>query len=95
MILLYVTGIAVGIISALVLNHTAFRGKPIPFVMELPKLPVPFMKSVGRLMWDKARDFIERAFTVIFVATIIIWFLQTFDARFNVVADSCRQPFGV
>ena len=88
MILLYVTGIAVGIISALVLNHTAFRGKPIPFVMELPNYRFPSMKSVGRLMWDKARDFIERAFTVIFVATIIIWFLQTFDARFNVVADS-------
>ena len=88
MILLYVTGIAVGIISALVLNHTAFRGKPIPFVMELPNYRFPSMKSVGQLMWDKARDFIERAFTVIFVATIIIWFLQTFDARFNVVADS-------
>ena len=88
MILLYVTGIAVGIISALVLNHTAFRGKPIPFVMELPNYRFPSMKSVGQLMWDKAKDFIERAFTVIFVATIIIWFLQTFDARFNVVADS-------
>ena len=88
MILLYVTGIAVGIVCALVLNHTAFRGKPIPFVMELPNYRFPSMKSVGQLMWDKARDFIERAFTVIFVATIIIWFLQTFDARFNVVADS-------
>lgn len=88
MIVLYVAGIFVGIATALVLNHTAFRGKPIPFVMELPNYRFPSAKSVGRLMWDKAKDFIQRAFTVIFVATIIIWFLQTFDTRFNVVAKS-------
>lgn len=88
MICLYVAGILVGILSALMLNHTAFRGNPIPFVMELPNYRFPSVKSVGRLMWDKAKDFIERAFTVIFVATLIIWFLQTFDIRFNVVTDS-------
>lgn len=88
MVVLYVTGILVGILSALVLNRTAFRGNSIPFVMELPNYRFPSVKSVCRLMWDKAKDFIERAFSVIFVATLIIWFLQTFDARFNVVADS-------
>lgn len=91
MILLYATGIVVGIISALVLNHTAFRGNPIPFVMELPNYRFPSAKSVFQLMWDKAKDFIQRAFTVIFVATIIIWFLQTFDTRLNVVADSSNS----
>ena len=91
MILLYAAGIIVGIISALVLNHTAFRGNPIPFVMELPNYRFPYAKSVFQLMWDKAKDFIQRAFTVIFVATIIIWFLQTFDTRLNVVADSSNS----
>lgn len=88
MIALYGTGILVGIVSALILNHTAFRGNPIPFVMELPNYRLPSVKSVCRLMWDKAKDFIERAFTIIFVATIVIWFLQTFDMRFNVVEES-------
>lgn len=88
MIGLYVTGIVIGILAALLLNRTVFRGKPIPFVMELPNYRFPSAKSVGQLMWDKAKDFIERAFTVIFVATIIIWFLQTFDTRLNVVSDS-------
>lgn len=88
MIALYVTGILVGIFSALLLNRTAFKGNPIPFVMELPNYRFPSAKSVLRLMWEKAKDFIERAFTVIFVATIIIWFLQTFDLRFNVVDES-------
>ena len=91
MILLYAAGIIVGIISALVLNHTAFRGNPIPFVMELPNYRFPSAKSVFQLMWDKAKDFIQRAFTVIFLATIIIWFLQTFDTRLNVVADSSNS----
>lgn len=91
MILLHAAGIIVGIISALVLNHTAFRGNPIPFVMELPNYRFPSAKSVFQLMWDKAKDFIQRAFTVIFVATIIIWFLQTFDTRLNVVADSSNS----
>lgn len=88
MLVLYAAGILVGIVSALILNHTAFRGNPIPFVMELPNYRFPSVKSVCRLMWDKAKDFIQRAFTVIFVATIIIWFLQTFDTRFNVVTES-------
>ena len=88
MVALYVTGIVVGILCAVVLNHTAFRGNPIPFMMELPNYRFPSAKSVLMLMWDKAKDFIQRAFTIIFVATIIIWFLQTFDTRLNVVADS-------
>ena len=88
MIFLYLSGIVVGIVAAAVLNHTAFQGNPIPFVMELPIYRFPSAKSVGQLMWEKAKDFIERAFTVIFMATIIIWFLQTFDTRFNVVTDS-------
>lgn len=88
MIVLYVTGILVGILCAVVLNRTAFRGNPIPFVMELPNYRFPSAKSVGQLMWEKAKDFIQRAFTVIFVATIIIWLLQTFDTRLNVVSDS-------
>ncbi len=88
MILLYGTGLFAGIVTAAVLRRTAFKGNPIPFVMELPNYRFPSAKSVGRLMWDKAKDFIQRAFTVIFVATIIIWFLQTFDLRFNVVEES-------
>ena len=88
MIGLYVTGMAVGILVALVLKATGFRGAPVPFVMELPNYRMPSAKSVGLLLWEKAKDFLERAFTVIFMATIIIWFLQTFDARLNVVTDS-------
>lgn len=91
MIALYVTGILVGILCGAVLNRTAFRGKPIPFVMELPNYRFPSAKSVARLMWDKAKDFIQRAFTVIFVATMLIWFLQTFDTRLNVVSDSAES----
>ncbi len=85
---LYLLGILVGIICALILNKTAFKGKPIPFVMELPNYRFPSMKSVLLLMWEKAKDFLQRAFTVIFMATIVVWFLQSFDAQFNVVADS-------
>ena len=88
MIGLYITGIVLGIIVALILKNTAFRGKPVPFVMELPNYRLPSAKSVGLLLWDKAKDFIQRAFTVIFFATIIIWFLETFDAKLNVVKDS-------
>ena len=91
MIGLYVTGIIVGILVALILKNTAFRGQPVPFVMELPNYRMPSAKSVGLLLWEKARDFLERAFTIIFVATIIIWFLQTFDTRLNVVADSANS----
>lgn len=85
---LYIGGIVVGILVALVFKHTTFRGKPMPFVMELPNYRLPSPKSVALLMWDKAKDFIQRAFTIIFVATIIIWFLQTFDSRLNVVENS-------
>ena len=91
MIGLYVTGIIVGILVALILKNTAFRGQPVPFVMELPNYRMPSAKSVGLLLWEKARDFLERAFTIIFMATIIIWFLQTFDTRLNVVADSANS----
>ena len=88
MIGLYALGIAVGIVSAMILRRTLFSGKPMPFVMELPNYRFPSAKSVALLMWDKARDFIQRAFTIIFIATLIIWFLQTFDMRLNVVTDS-------
>nr|WP_319487610.1 ferrous iron transport protein B [uncultured Caproiciproducens sp.] len=88
MIALYVTGMIVGIISGLILKSSVFHGNPVPFVMELPNYRLPSAKSVVLLMWDKAKDFLTRAFTVIFIATIIIWFLQTFDTRFNVVATS-------
>ena len=88
MIGLYVTGIVVGILIALLFKKTAFRGKPMPFVMELPNYRLPSLRSVLLLMWEKARDFLQRAFTVIFIATVIIWFLQTFDTRLNVVTDS-------
>ena len=88
MICLYAGGILVGILVAKVLGHTLFRGNPVPFVMELPNYRFPSLKSVVLLMWDKAKDFLQRAFTVIFVATVIIWFLQTFDSRLNVVSNS-------
>ena len=91
MIGLYVTGIVIGILAALVLDKAAFRGKPIPFVMELPNYRLPSVKSVALLLWDKAKDFLQRAFTVIFFATIIVWFLQSFDARLNVVSDSANS----
>ena len=95
MIGLYVTGILLGILLALVLKGTAFRGQPVPFVMELPNYRMPSAKSVGLLLWEKARDFLERAFTVIFLATIIIWFLQTFDAKLNVVTDSADSLLAI
>lgn len=88
MIALYATGIIVGILVALLFGKTVFEGKPIPFVMELPNYRFPSFKSVFLLMWDKAKDFLQKAFTVIFVATIIIWFLQSFDSHLNIVTDS-------
>ena len=91
MIGLYVFGIVMGILAALVLEKTAFRGRPVPFVMELPNYRLPSVKSVALLLWEKAKDFLERAFTVIFLATIVIWFLQSFDARLNVVTDSAQS----
>ena len=88
MIFLYVFGILTAIIFALILKGSLFKGEPVPFVMELPNYRMPGAKNVCQLLWEKAKDFLQRAFTVIFVATIIIWFLQTFDLRFNIVAES-------
>lgn len=85
---MYLLGVIVGIVCAVILEKTVFKGKPIPFVMELPNYRFPSSKSVMMLLWDKAKDFLQRAFTVIFIATVIIWFLQTFDSRLNVVDDS-------
>ncbi len=91
MIGLYAAGILVGILVALLLKSTLFRGKPVPFVMELPNYRLPSPKSVLLLMWEKAKDFLQKAFTVIFVASIVIWFLQSFDSRLNVVQDSSQS----
>lgn len=88
MIFLYIFGILTGIIFALILKGSLFKGEPVPFVMELPNYRMPGAKNVCQLLWEKAKDFLQRAFTVIFVATIIIWFLQTFDLRFNIVTES-------
>ena len=88
MILLYFGGILMGILMAFLLRHTMFSGEAVPFVMELPNYRMPGAKNVGHLLWDKAKDFLQRAFTVIFVATIVIWFLQTFDLHLNMVSDS-------
>ena len=88
MIALYVFGILLSIIMALILKNTAFKGNPVPFVMELPNYRLPSPKSVALLLWDKAKDFLQRAFGIIFVATIVIWFLQNFDTRLNVVENS-------
>ena len=88
MIGLYFGGIVVGILFALLLKGSMFKGEPVPFVMELPNYRMPAAKNVGQLLWEKAKDFLQRAFTVIFVATIVIWFLQTFNTHFEVVVDS-------
>lgn len=88
MILLYFGGIVMGILMALLLRRTMFSGEAVPFVMELPNYRMPGAKNVGHLLWDKAKDFLQRAFTVIFLATLVIWFLQTFDMHLNIVSDS-------
>lgn len=88
MIGLYLFGIIMGILMALIFKKTAFKGEAVPFVMELPNYRMPGAKNVLHLLWDKAKDFLQRAFTVIFIATILIWFLQNFDTGFNMVADS-------
>lgn len=88
MIELYVFGIVMGILMALIFKKTAFKGEAVPFVMELPNYRLPGAKNVGHLLWDKAKDFLQRAFTVIFIATIVIWFLQNFDMGLNMVSDS-------
>ena len=86
MIGLYLAGIVCGILYAILLKFTQYKGEPVPFVMELPNYRFPSARSVGQLIWEKARDFLQKAFTIIFVATVLIWFLQTFDARLNVAA---------
>lgn len=91
MIILYIMGMLIGILSGLILKSTVFHGNPVPFVMELPNYRMPSAKSVILLMWDKAKGFIMRAFTVIFVATLVIWFLQTFDSRINTVSSSSNS----
>ena len=88
MILLYFGGIVMGILMALLLRRTMFSGEAVPFVMELPNYRLPGAKNVLHLLWDKAKDFLQRAFTVIFLATILIWFLQNYDTSLNMVSDS-------
>lgn len=88
---LYFAGIAVGILVALLMKKTIFRGEAVPFVMELPNYRMPSMKNVAQLLWEKAKDFLQRAFTVIFLAAIVIWFLQTFDFRLNIVENSSES----
>jgi ferrous iron transport protein B len=95
MIGLYLLGIVLGVLTAFLLKGTIFQGEAVPFVMELPNYRMPGAKNVGRLLWDKAKDFIQRAFSVIFIATIIIWFMQTFDFRLNIVADSQNSMLAV
>lgn len=92
---LYLGGILLGILIALILKKTAFRGNPVPFVMELPNYRFPSAKSVGLLLWEKTKDFITRAFTVILLATLIIWFLRTFDTRLNPVTDSSKSLLAI
>jgi ferrous iron transport protein B len=91
MISLYAAGMLLGILVALLLKGTVFRGQPVPFVMELPNYRMPSAKNVLLLLWEKARDFLERAFTIILLASIVIWFLQTFDTRLNVVTESANS----
>lgn len=88
MVGLYIFGVLCAILYALILNKTKFRGEPIPFVMELPNYRFPSAKSVVQLLWEKAKGFLQKAFTIIFAATIVIWFLQTFDSRLNVAASA-------
>lgn len=95
MVLLYVLGIALGIVMAFLMKGSLFQGEAVPFVMELPNYRMPGAKNVAHLLWDKAKDFLQRAFTVIFVATIVIWFLQTFDFRLNIVEDSQHSMLAV
>lgn len=95
MIALYICGMAVGILVALIFKKTLHRGEPVPFVMELPNYRMPSPRSVGQLIWDKTKDFVQRAFTVIFIASLIVWFLQTFDWRFNVVEDGTDSLLAV
>lgn len=91
MVSLYILGILVGMLVAVILNHTTFKGEPVPFIMELPNYRMPSAKTTLLLAWDKAKGFITKAFTIIFAASVVIWFLQTFDIRFNVVTDQSQS----
>ena len=95
MVGLYFTGILVGILVACLMRGTLFKGEAVPFVMELPNYRLPGVKNVGQLLWEKAKDFLQKAFTIIFVATIVIWFLQTFDSHLNIVTDSQNSILAV
>ena len=95
MIVLYLMGMAMAVVSGFLMKKTIFRGNPVPFVMELPNYRMPSLRSVALLVWDKAKDFLVRAFTVIFMATIVIWFLQTFNDRFNVVSNGQQSMLAV
>ena len=95
MVGLYVVGILIGILVALIIRKTLFKGEAVPFVMELPNYRMPALKNVLQLLWEKAKDFLQRAFTVIFVATIVIWFIQSFDLHFNLTADSQNSILAV
>lgn len=95
MVGLYVVGILIGILVVLIIRKTLFKGEAVPFVMELPNYRMPALKNVLQLLWEKAKDFLQRAFTVIFVATIVIWFLQSFDLHFNLTADSQNSILAV
>ena len=88
---LYITGIVIGILVALLFKGTLFKGEAVPFVMELPNYRLPGCKNVAQLLWEKAKDFLQRAFSVILIATVVIWFLQSFDLRFNMVERFCRR----
>jgi len=88
---LYIGGILIGILAALLYRKTLFKGEPVPFVMELPNYRLPSVKNTAQLLWEKAKDFLERAFTVIFIATIVIWFLQSFSIHLHFVEDSSQS----
>ncbi len=94
-VIIYVAGILTGLVVALVMNHTVFKGSAVPFVMELPNYRLPGVKNVARLLWDKAKDFLQRAFTIIFVATIVIWFLKNFGTSFELVNDDSESILAV
>jgi len=95
MVGLYFLGIAVGILAAVISKSTVFKGEAVPFVMELPNYRMPGIKNTAHLLWDKAKDFLERAFTVIFVASMAVWFLQNFDFGFSIVSDSQNSILAV
>ncbi|MCI7468706.1 MAG: ferrous iron transport protein B, partial [Lachnospiraceae bacterium] len=95
MVLLYLLGIAVGILTAVISKSTYFKGEAVPFVMELPNYRMPSAKNVLQLMWDKAKDFLQRAFTIIFIASIVVWFLETFSPHFSMVADSSESILAI